>query len=111
MLLHGGAILSRHLVQLLHVHYNPTMISGPVVRWGSDLKFSAYVSLLLKAQHLYGEDMSFECSSLDEVALERFRRESESVMEVEDLRPRSSATSFASFGTCPYLCRSAHPRS
>lgn len=55
MLLSGGAPLSRHLVQLLHLLHNPWTLTGQRdVRWGADVSLEAYAAVIDRAISLYG---------------------------------------------------------
>lgn len=65
-LLNGGAILSRHLVQLLHLQHSP---GG--AKWGHRLGFASYMAVLEKARLQWGEDVSFLEHDIDEFSFGR----------------------------------------
>lgn len=68
VLLNSGAPLSRHLVQMLHVVRAPAELTRrrQSTRWAVHLEHAAYMAVLEKGKQLYGENMVFTGSALDD---------------------------------------------
>lgn len=66
LLLNGGAPLSRHLVQLLHLLHNGSLLGQKETKWGASIKFSAFTSVMTAARTLYGDEIAFGEGDIDE---------------------------------------------
>lgn len=67
LLMSGGAVLSRNLVQLLHTLHSPsTLTMQAQTNWGSGISFSAYLAVMEQGRQLYGEVL-FDTPHLDDV--------------------------------------------